>query len=224
MENGNLAGKTQYVEGKMKGLNESYFFTGQVRVRGIVKGNDQKDSTFIYYSTGKVKELIISFNGRPIRDKKQEEIDYLYNKYYQSLQANEIEAAYKYALELVEFDSTRADSYIKKGFALYRKYFFDKAISEFDKALEIEPLLGEAFACRALARIHKHQFSNSGLLTKDRKKASLDLLKFDSIPSKERDRVCHDLQQSVYFGFYEPTISNYIHEAIAYYCQKDSSR
>lgn len=221
---GDLAGKTQYVDGQMKGLNEYYFPTGKVRSRSIVKGNSQKDTTFMYYSTGKLKGLVISINGNPVRNKKEEEIGYLYKKYNQNLEAGNIEAAYKSALELVEFDSTRAESYVKKGFTLFRKYFFDKAISEFDKALEIEPLFGEAYACRALARIHKYQSGHSGLLTKSRKKTSSGTWKLNPIPIKEQEKVCHDLQHAVFLGFTNPGISKFTQEAMVYYCQKLSGR
>lgn len=224
-ENGNLACKTQYTDGQMKGLNETYFLTGQVRTRSIVNGTNQKDTTFSYYSTGKLKEMIIYINRyHPIRSKKQEELDDLSNKYFQNLKAGNIEAAYKSALELVEFDTTRAEAYVKKGFILFRKYFFDKAISEFDKALEIEPLFGEAYACRALARIHKYQSNHSGLLTKSRKKASPTSWKLDPIPTKEQGKVCFDLQQAAYYGFNNTAISKFIQEAWVHYCHKGSSR
>lgn len=109
--NGMLKYKNEYVDGKMKGVNESYFPTGQIQSTSNLRWEkNENDSLITYYSTGRIKQIIISRNGFPLSNKMYTEINYLSSKYYESLQENDIQKAYKYCLQIISIDSMNADA------------------------------------------------------------------------------------------------------------------
>lgn len=84
---------------------------------------------------------------------------------------------------------------------MFRQYFFEQAITAFDKALEIEPLLSDALAYKSLSTIKKYQFAKAESLSNDRKAALMALNDFVVIPGYERDRICSDLKKTVDLEF-----------------------
>jgi tetratricopeptide (TPR) repeat protein len=220
--NGVLMQTREYIEGREKRGGKTYYITGQIQHEVKLKKDTPYDTVFMYYSTGKVKQVRLVKDGAVVLSKQDEVINYYIPRFYQSLNTGNIKEANKSFFEIWKMDSTSADTWFKSGLLLLKESRFDMAIAEFDKALQIEPLMREALVHRGLARIKKHQVLNAPAFSKDSNKA-LTLEDIASLPNDEQDRICHDLQQAEYIDFSDVYVKKVMPEVILDYCRKKNS-
>jgi antitoxin component YwqK of YwqJK toxin-antitoxin module len=220
--NGVLMQTREFSEWKQKRAGKIYFITGQIQNEVKPKKNTHYDTAFTYYSTGKVKRMKLIRDGALVLHKNDEVINYYTPRFYQSLNTGDIKEANKSFYEIWKADSTSADTYFKNGLLLLKELRFDMAIDEFDKALQIEPLMREALVHRGLARIKRHQFSNVTGFSKEGNKA-LTLEDINSLPDDEQDKICSDLQQAEYVDFSDVYVKKIIPGVILDYCRKKNS-
>jgi antitoxin component YwqK of YwqJK toxin-antitoxin module len=220
-KNGALKLKCNYTDGKKTGLSESYFPNGQLEVSNLLKKGTTFDTAWItYFSTGKIRQIQLAKKGTLVHYPKEEKINDLQCKYQISFNEKNTKKAIGYSSKIIEIDSTNIDAYFKKGVALFWEYRFEEAINEFDKALKFEPLMREALAYRGLARLKKYQFVNTESFTKEHKLGLLYAWVTSPIPNEDIEKICTDLQQSVFLEFSAPYSKKIIAEAISFYCNK----
>ena len=213
-EDGSLQEKGEYVNGKEDGIWESFYPNGQVKLHDFYKNGELIDSAVTYYSSGRVKEKVFIKNGKVIPDPYLIKINQLLTKSNESYKEEDIKAAIKYCTKAIEIDSTYASAYFTRGTLKLNDFMFDDAIADFDKALKIEPFLETALANRAFARIRKFQFANSRPLSKNSEVTIMASKDKVQIPVDEQEKICNDLNKSVFLG----NKSKMISEAIADYC------
>lgn len=224
-KNGVLKFKVEYIAGKANGAIESYFPNGNIESSNAIKKGITIDTlTTTYYSTGKIRTILLGRNGKVIPIPNFEKINDLRCKYQASINEGNTKKAIKYSSKLIEIDSNDIDAYSNKGIALFREYLFDEAIAAFDKALKLEPFLGAALGYRALARLKKYQFINTATFTKEHKLGLLYAWVTVTIPNKEQEKICSDFQQAGLLGINELFGKKIISEAISFYCNKNISR
>jgi tetratricopeptide (TPR) repeat protein len=223
-KNGAMMQKAEYTEGRNTGRWETYFLNGQLQTQMHPKKGNRFDSVFTYYSTGKVKRIALIYNGAPVVNNKIDKLNYLDFEFNQSLNKGDLMGANKVWAKLYDLDSTNADTYFKLGIILYREYRFDKAITEFGKALEVEPLLKEALLHRALSRIKKYQFAHEQDLTREKMAAIFSSDEVVPIPADEQEKICNDLREADILEFYETPFRKIISTEMMNYCMKFNNR
>jgi hypothetical protein len=222
--NGALRQTREYAEGKSRMTRRAYFIDGKIESEIRPKKTTSYDTSFEYYSTGKVKQMRLIRNGVAVPDKKADDIGYYSIKFYQSINEVDIKGANKSFFKLWQIDSTGADLHFKEGLLMMKEFRFNEAIDVFDRALSIEPLMREALAHRALAAIKKHKYPNAKVLPKDYKEGLLTLQDIVSIPDAERERICKDVQLAKYVDYSEYYLMKIIPLVILDYCGVKDSR
>lgn len=149
--------------------------------------------------------------------KREEAINYYTPQFYQSIHLGDIRQANKSFFEIWKRDSTNIDTYFKGGLLLLKEGRFDKAIAEFDKALNIEPLMRETLVYRALARIKKNQALRPDSFPKNHTRP-VTVEDIDTMPLEEQRKVCDDLRQAESVDFTESFIKTIVPEVILNYC------
>lgn len=219
-EDGSLRQKGEFANGKEEGIWESFYPNGQVKLRSKYKNGEIFDTATKYYSTGRIKENVFIKNGKVIADLNLLKISQLMTKSNESNKEGDTKAAIKYCSKAIELDSTYADAYFSRGTIKLNELQFDEAISDFDKALRLEPYMEFALANRAFARIRKYQLGNSRALLKNSEVTVLASKDKVEIPEAEQQQICNDLQKAVFLG----DKSKMIIEAMSDYCETKSSR
>jgi tetratricopeptide (TPR) repeat protein len=217
---GSAKQRGEFVDGKEEGVWESYYPNGQVKLRSNYKAGEIFDTATKYYSTGKIKEKVFIKNGKVMSDPNLEQIVKLMTKSNESNKEGDTKAAIKYCTKALEIDSTYAAAYFSRGTIKLNEFEFDEAITDLDKALNLEPFMEIALTNRAFARIRKYQFSNSRTLSKSSELTILASKDKVSIPSNEQGKICSDLRKAVLLGDKSKMIS----EALSDYCGKKSSQ
>ena len=214
-----LMNSRKYAYGKMVGHPTYYFVTGQIMDEIKPKKATIYDTSFSYYSTGKVKQMKLMKNGQPVFSIKTNDFNTYTTYFFQSINTGKLKDANKYFYSIWKIDSTSSDTHFKKGLLLMKEFRFDAAIEAFDEALKLEPLMRESLVHRAVARINKYKYPGARPLLKDNKETPLTLEDIFSIPSDEQVKICTDLRQAVYVDFSELYVPKMIPPAILNYCQ-----
>ena len=215
-EDGSLKQKGIFVNGKGEGIWESYYPNGQVKLQSKYKAGEIFDTATKFYSTGKIKEVVFIKNGKVIPDPKLEKINQLMAKSNNSNKEGDRKSAIKYCSKAIELDSSFAAAYFSRGTLKLNDLKFDEAIADLDKAIILEPFMEFALANRAFARIRKYQFAGSRTLSKNNEATILASKDKVTIPNIEKEKICNDLQRTVFLG----NKSKMIMEALFNYCQK----
>ncbi len=214
-EDGSIKQKGEFVSGKEDGVWETYFPNGQVKQRSTFRTGTMEGETTIYYSTGKIYAVELTRNGKTIPDQRLEKINQIMKKGHNSYKEGDNKAAIKNYSKVIELDSTYAKAYFSRGTLRLNNFKFDEAILDFDKALLYEPYMEEALTNRAFARIRKHQFGSSRLLSKNNGvtvMASKDNL---DIPENELAIICNDFKKAIFLG----DRNKMVMEAVAEFCE-----
>jgi antitoxin component YwqK of YwqJK toxin-antitoxin module len=217
--NGILMNSRKYAYAKIIGHGTYYFVTGQIMNEIKPKKRTLYDTSFSYYSTGKVKEMKLIKNGKPVLDKRINDFNANTTYFFLSINTGKLNDANKYFYSIWKVDSTSSDTHFKKGLLLMKEFRFDAAIEAFDEALRLEPLMRESLVHRAVARINKYKYPNAKPLSKDNKETPLILEDIMSIPSDEQTKICMDLRQAVYVDFSEFYVPKIVPFVILNYCQ-----
>ena len=218
--NGMLMNSRTYNEGKGTGDYTSYFINGRI-MEEIRKGKKGSvDTTFSYYSTGKVKQVKLFKSKNPVNDKKTNDFNAYNTYFFQSINKGELKDANKYFYLIWKVDSTSSDTHFKKGLLMMKEFRFDAAIEAFGEALELEPLMRESLVHRAVALIKKYKYPKAKPLSKDVNETPLTLQDVFTIPTDEQEKICADLRQAVLVDFSEMFVQKSVPSLILNYCQK----
>ena len=199
-EDGTLKQKGVFINGKEDGIWETYFPNGQVKQRTNLKNGIVDGESTIYYSTGKILSTELGKNGKIIPDKRLEKITQLMKKSNESNQNGDRKSAIKYCTKVIEIDSEYAEAYFSRGTLKLNEMQFDEAISDFDKAITIEPYMTFAIANRAFARIRRYEFGGDRQLMKNSEVTVLASKKKIEISESEKQKICNDLEKAISLG------------------------
>lgn len=208
-QDGTINLRIKYLDGKGF-TSQHYYPNGQLEYDFPA---DNLDTFISYYSTGKIKKIAIKKNGVVVKNPIIEKINYYQNIVYQNSREGDSKNGLKYCNKILKLDSSNETAFFFKGEFLEKQNRLDEAIKEYDKAINLEPLLGYVLIKRAFARIKKYEIINNGISNL----ASKEKL---AIPSDENEKICTDLKQAIYCGRGEKRIA----EAISKYCETKSSR
>lgn len=214
-EDGSIKQKGGFVSGKEDGVWEMYFPNGQVKQRSTFKTGTMEGETIIYYSTGKIYAVELTRNGKTTPDKRLEKINQFMNKGHNSYKEGDNKAAIKNYTKVIELDSSYAEAYFSRGTVKLNEFKFDEAILDFDKALLYEPYMENALTNRAFARIRKHQFGSSRLLSKNSGVTVMASKDNSDIPENELAMICTDFKKAIFLG----DRNKMVMEAVAEFCE-----
>lgn len=192
-KNGRVRATGAFNQGRTNGLAKSFFINGQIRLEIKLKRATRYDTSIIYFSTGKIKQMKTWKPGQYQLTKKEEALSFHTGWFYSHLREGNLKAANKDFYEIWLIDSASVDTYFKEGLLLAREFRFDEAIAQFDKALAIEPLMQEALDQRVLARLKRFKFSSKKIPVKDRRELPVILEDLIVLPEDEKAQVCRDL-------------------------------
>jgi hypothetical protein len=222
-QNGAFMRVDEFVDGKANRNGKLYFINGQLGQELRPKKETGYDTSITYYSNGKIRSMALTKTGVFKQDKKEERLSYYTTMFYQYLHTGDIKAANKSLYEIWLIDSTSIDTYFKEGLLLSHEFRFDDAITQFDNALTIEPLMREALEQRGLARIKKYKIDNTKKIPHERKDVPLVVEDVMRMPEEEKAKVCTDILLA---DAIDPGV-NYnnkaVPETILNYCKKRSN-
>jgi tetratricopeptide (TPR) repeat protein len=221
--NGTLLKTTEFVKGKEKPVRKTYFINGQLQSEIKPKQDSRYDTLFIYYSTGKIKQIRLMKKGEVILTKKQEDTHYYGGMFYKNLYLRNMRLANKFYMELLMLDSTNIDTYFSGGMLMLEESRFDRAIAEFDKVLALEPMMKEALLNRALGRIKKHLPLKAKEM-QGNSHINFTVEEIATIPIDEQEKICKDLLQAGYLDDNETVVRKKIPEAILKYCRQGNGQ
>jgi tetratricopeptide (TPR) repeat protein len=220
--NGALSETREYTEGIISGNWQQYFINGQVETERRPKKQTSCDTFVVYYSSGKVKQMRLIRNKMLLPDKKNDDATYYSNKFNNYINTGDIKEANRAFYKLWLADSTSTDTYFKGGLLLVLEGRFDEAIAEFDKALQIEPMMRESLTYRAIARINKYKFPHAKTSSKSNQVVISTLEDIIAIPVNEQEKICSDLRQAEFIDSSEIYVGLRIPAHILNYCRNKS--
>lgn len=223
-QNGTLRSTSEFINDKRTRTGKSYFIYGQIMQELKLKNATRYDTSITYYSSGKVREIKMTKTGEFYPDKTEEKLNYHSTMFYEHLRVGDLRAANKNFYEIWKIDSLNIDTYFREGVLLVAEFRFNDAITCFDKALAIEPLMREALEQRGLSIIKAHKFSKRDGSTQQKGNIPVTLDDFMLLSEQDKSRVCTDFILS---DMIDPGV-NYnnkmVPEAILQYCIKKSGR
>ncbi|MGZ3952082.1 MAG: hypothetical protein ACXVBZ_11835 [Flavisolibacter sp.] len=220
--NGTLFSSRNYKDGRGVRGEKDYFINGNLMQEQRPKRKTFYDSLVYYYSDGRVKQILLMINGFRAPNRKAEDLDYYDPRFFQCLNAGQLKEANKYFYKIWLIDSSSSDTHYKEGLLLLKEFRFDEAIAAFDQALAIEPLMKEALAYRAMARIKKHKYKNVNVFSKGFKEGRLIQSDLLTMPPIERAKVCADLHLANKTDVTELYIQRLIPFPVLELCEKNS--
>ena len=213
---GTLMQKGVLKNGKEVGDWEMYHPNGQLKQKAHFTDEGKMDGEVVsYYSTGKIRGTSYYENGVFIKDKLSEKLFDYYNESQELYKQVNYKAAIKKLTKAIELDSTWADGYFARGTMKLNDFQFDEALSDFNKALEIEPYFTNAYSNRAFTIIIKHEFSDSRTISKSNDFQILATKEVE-IPKSEMTKICQDLNKAVSLG----DDNHMILDALEKYCKE----
>jgi antitoxin component YwqK of YwqJK toxin-antitoxin module len=219
-EDGSLKQKGSYINGKEEGPWDNYFPNGQLKQKSNFKNGSLDGETTIYYSTGKILAVELTANGKTTPDKRLDKIDKAMEKASEASKEGNSNAAIENCSKAISLDSTYAEAYFSRGTIQLNDFHFDEAILDFDKALQFEPYMKNAFRNRAFARIRKYEFASSRILSNKSNVTVLASKDKVSVPEPEQEKICNDLHKALLSGDKSKMTTG----AIADYCQKKENQ
>lgn len=213
-QNGNKKILKAYINGVAQGPSEVYFQNGTIKQKGSFKDGKDDGLWIEYYSTGTIKRQCNFVNLVPEMTKDQKKFFDLQGKAQELMEAEDYKGAIKKMDEAEKLNTQYADLYFYRGTAKLDNFDFDNAITDFDKAIALEPLYMEAIANRAFTRIRKYEFKNSRTLSSNSEVTVLAAKDKVEIPADDKVKICNDLNKSVELG----DTKDIILDAIKNYC------
>jgi tetratricopeptide (TPR) repeat protein len=212
-------GKTRYIRNYVNGLEngefKQFFPNGKTEQEGIFKDAKEDGLWKLWYSTGQLKKQVEFKNGKEIATKEDEKFYRQFSNASKLSSAGNYSGAVKAFDKLIALNPNYSDLYFHRGTAHLYDMKFDEAIKDFDKAIELEPLYKESLSNRAFARLRKHEFKNSRILSNNSGVTVLAAKDKVQIPKEELDKICADLNLGYSLGDKKQMIL----EAIQRYCQ-----
>ena len=197
---GILIQKGVFKNGKEVGIWEKYHPNGQLQQKSTFDVNGNLDGeTVTFYSTGKLKMKSQYKTGIYMKEKINDKLFELYNSAQEHYKLGNFKDAVKNIENLLKLNPEFVDGYFARGTMYLNDMQFDKATTDFDKSIEIEPYFMKAYANRAFVLIRKSEFSDSRLLSKS-KDIKVFASKEGEIPKDDLAKICEDLQKAILLG------------------------
>ena len=215
-EDGSLKQKGEFVNGKEDGIWEMYFPNGKLKQQTNFQNGKMIGESKIYNSNGKIARTEKIENDKIFPDPNFAELDKQMNKANETYKNKNENSAIKILTKVIDDYPNYKDLYFSRGTILLNQLKFDAAISDFDKAIEIEPYYDFAFANRAFARIRKYELGGNRKLSGNSEITVLAGKKDIEIPENEKSKICSDLKMAIFLG--DKNDMNY--EALDKYCKK----
>ena len=197
---GILIQKGVFKNGKEIGIWEKYHPNGQLQQKSTFDQNGNLDGeTISFYSSGKLKMKSQYKTGIYIKDKINDKLFELYNTAQEQYKLGNFKDAINNLEKLLKLNSEFVDGYFARGTMFLNDMQFDKAIADFDKAIEIEPLFMKAYSNRAFVLIRKSEFADSRILSKTQD-VKIFASKESEIPKESLIIICNDLNKAISLG------------------------
>ncbi|MBC7557437.1 MAG: hypothetical protein H7195_10815 [Chryseobacterium sp.] len=215
-EDGSLKQKGNFINGKEEGIWENYFPNGNLHQQSNFKNGKMVAESKIFHSNGKIYRIEKIIEDKILPDQSFEEVDNQMSKAKKSAENGDEKLSLKMLTKIIETNPNYKDSYFSRGTMLLNQMKFDEAISDFDKAIEIEPYYDFALANRAFARIRKYELGGNRKLIDNSEITVLAGKKDAEIPENEKSKICSDLKMAIFLG--DRNDMNY--DALEKYCKK----
>jgi len=211
-EDGSLKETGNIINNKEAGTWKAFFPNGQVQLLSKYKKGRLVGTATKYYSNGKVKARILVRRNKIIGDPQLSKAQQIYNKGIAAEKAGDYTTAAEDFTKCLQLNGNFADAYFARGATKLNSFQFEDAISDFDKAIEIEPYYTEAIVNRALCRIRKYQVGSRRPLTSDKVSTILAEKEGSPVPAGEKQKICDDLQKAVFLGDHSRLVKDAIVE------------
>jgi antitoxin component YwqK of YwqJK toxin-antitoxin module len=152
-----------------------------------------------YYSTGELKGVSEFVNGVLKEDRKTNSIMDSYDKGKKSFQLSNFEEAIKLFTKCIQLKLNWNDAYFARGTAYMNNFEFEKALADFNKAIEIEPLDAYAYSNRAFVLIREQEYINAKEISSTKGVAVFGNKKVE-FSNEELERICQNLQKAKSLG------------------------
>ena len=212
---GKVAFYSTYVDGIENGDSKEYFINGQVRQEGVFKNGKEDGLWKEWYSTGKLKRQTQFNDGEIVLSKDENKFYSLFNKGIELFNEGNYTMAIKNYNKAIELNPDYNEVYLHRSRAYLYDLKFDESLADCDKAIALEPLYKEAFSNRGFVRLRKYELKNSRTLSKGNGVTVLAAKDKVDIPQDELERMCADLNTGYQLGDKKPMIL----DAIKNYCQ-----
>lgn len=180
-------------------------FSGEGKLNGEVK---------TYYSTGELKGTSEFVNGKILEDNKTKRLTSIYEAGKKRFQLGNFDEAIKLFTKCINSKPIWNDAYFARGTAYLNHFEFEKALTDFDKAIEIEPLDAFAYTNRAFVLIRKQEYKDAREVSATKGVQVFGSEEVD-IPQTDLERICQDLQEAKKLG----DNSRMLLEAYMKYCE-----
>ena len=147
-ENGNKKREMIYSSGVLNGHDKEYYENGKTKQEGEFKNGKLDGTSKIYYDTGTLKAILTFSNGIQHGDyfKYSPEGKLTVQYFYFDGKAN-------YSKEFMEFS--------KQALELSRQFKNEEAIKFYDKAIEINPTVAQAYFSRGACKANNFHFEGA---------------------------------------------------------------
>lgn len=213
---GELKSSIIYINGKKDGEFKSFHINGFLKEKGTFLNGGKSGVYENYYSTGKLNYQQL-YKGPVFVNNKynppitsDSAVSNLISKATIELTAHDVKVAIKILNDAEKIDSNKAEIFYFRAKAWIKDNQPDSAISDFDKAIKIEPLYEDALLNKALLIISKYdkglKYENGDFVF--RKKSIIKL------PDDEAKIVCDILSKLFEIG----DAREIVHKVISSYC------
>lgn len=212
--NGKIKQVGYYNKGFEVGEWKKFHSNGELKQVSSFNENGKLDGEVLtYYSTGKLKGESKFKDGKLINDRKTKKLNEAYETAKRSFELGNFKEAEELFTKCIKLKSDWNDAYFGRGTAYLNDNKFEKALSDFNKAIEIEPLDAYAYTNRAFVLIRQQEFKAA------RKQSSTEGMQFFGtknveIPEEDIQKICQDLQKANDMGDESRMLLN----AISKYC------
>ena len=195
---GSLIHIGEFLSGKEHGLWQMYYPNKQLKqsltfTQGVPEGEVR-----MYRSNGHLITVQQFKDGKVVPEQRMEKLNAFMNSGHKN--AGNATVAIRYYTKAIQTDSNYAEAYFSWGTSKLNLFDFDGAISDLDKALELEPYMEFAYANRAFARIRKYQFKNSRPLTSNKAVTVFAESQKIDYPLGEKANILKDLETAYFLG------------------------
>lgn len=213
--NGKVLRKTVY-DNNVQISTTSYFINGQLQDEFKTSPFSRTDTLIQYYSTGKIKKMKVVYKNGFATDRKAQQLKEYINSFYGHLYLNKIPEANNDLFFIRKLDDNSPETLFMEGVLMAHEFRFSRAIEMFNKALAIEPLMGDALAQRAICRIKLYKYKGAPIQAIIETPLSLDDLR--KMPKNEQAKVCSDLMMADSLDTNIQFVFNYVPGEMLPYC------
>jgi antitoxin component YwqK of YwqJK toxin-antitoxin module len=207
-KNGKPACYRNYVTGTANGEYGEYFPNGKLKHAGIFKNGKEEGLWKEWYSTGNLKRERVFATGVELPANESNTGYAFLTKGIEYFNKGDYKQALAYYSKAIKLNPGNSDFYFYRSNAYLHDRQFEKAISDCDKTIELEPYYEDAYSTRALTRIQK--YVTICKQTQDKKHPETQ--QKTEIPENEKDKISRDLRKVFELGDTKHVISDALKE------------